>query len=343
MAVDPLETGGIEAVAIEARLGAIQPVEIPHQLLHAPVWGPLEQFPGQLPLVTPFPRFRQLTAHEQQLGAGVGEEIGVQQAQVGKTLPLVPRHLAQQGILAVHHLIVGERQQEIFGKGVHQAEGELIVVVLPVHRLVAHVIERVVHPAHIPLDRKPQPPHPGGPGDLGPCGGLLGDGQGARVLAVGQRIELPQEVDGFEVLPAAVAIGLPLARLARVIQVEHGGHRVHPQAVQVKLLQPVVGAGQQEVLHLVAAVIENERPPVGVLAPARILVLIQGGAVKPGQGVGVSRKMRGHPIQDHPDAATVEVVDKKAEVIGAAETLGRSEITRGLVAPGVIERVLGDR
>ena len=333
----------IEAVAVQAGLLPVQPVEIPHQLLQAAMGCLFQHLPGQLSLVRPLPRLAEFTAHEQQLGTRVGIQVGVQQAQVGKALPVIARHLAQHGAFAVHHLVVGKGQQEILGKGVHQAEGELVVVIVPVHRLAGHVVQGVVHPAHVPLHGKAQSTHPGGARDLGPGGGFLGDGQGTGVRAQGEGVELPQELYGLQVLAAAVAIGRPLAGLARVIQVQHGGHRIHPQAIQVELLQPVVGAGQQEVLHLVAAVIENERAPVGVLAPARILVLIQGGAVKPGQGVGVSRKMRGHPIQDHPDAATVEVVDKKAEVIGAAETLGGSEITRGLVAPGVIERVLGDR
>ena len=40
---------------------------------------------------------------------------------------------AQHGAFAVHHFVVRERQHEVFAEGVHQAEGQLVVVVPPVH------------------------------------------------------------------------------------------------------------------------------------------------------------------------------------------------------------------
>ena len=264
-----------------------------------------QHLPGQLPLVRPLPELAEFTAHEQQLGTRVGIQVGVQQAQVGKALPVVARHLAQHGAFAVHHLVVGKGQQEILGEGVHQPEGELVVVIVPVHRLAGHVVQGVVHPAHVPLHGKAQSTHPGGARDLGPGGGFLGDGQGTGVRAQGEGVELPQELYGLQVLAAAVAIGRPLAGLARVIQVQHGGHRIHPQAIQVELLQPVVGAGQQEVLHLVATEVEYQGAPVRVLAQAGVLVLVQGGAVKARQRVGIAGKMGGHPVEDHADAAAV--------------------------------------
>src|SRR3989304_4992916 len=72
-----------------------------------------------------------------------------------------------------------------------------------------------------------------------------------------------EERDGREVLAAAVLVGDPLALLAGVVEVEHGGHGVHPQAVGVVLLQPEEGAADEEGAHLVAAVVEDEAVPVG--------------------------------------------------------------------------------
>ncbi|MNC66838.1 hypothetical protein D3C76_1269460 [compost metagenome] len=51
----------------------------------------------------------------------------------------------------MHHFIVRDRQHEVFGIGVEHAEGHQVVMVFTVHRIALHIIQRVVHPAEIPL------------------------------------------------------------------------------------------------------------------------------------------------------------------------------------------------
>ena len=99
----------------------------------------------------------------------------------------------------------------------------------------------------------------------------------------------------------------------------------------------------QEVADLVAAEVEHERAPVGLLAPARVGVLVQRAAVEPGQRPGVLREVRGHPVHDHADAPLVQVVDEVAEVVRRAESRRRRVVRRDLVAPRAAERVLRHR
>src|SRR5438132_13300872 len=72
-------------------------------------------------------------------------------AQISETLPVVTRHAPEQRALPMHDLVMRERQDEIFEEGVMQAEQDLAVVMLAVDRILADVLERVVHPAHVPL------------------------------------------------------------------------------------------------------------------------------------------------------------------------------------------------
>ena len=128
----------------------------------------------------------------------------------------------------MHHLVVGEGQDEVFREGVEEGEGDVPVVILPEVGVQLHVVEHIVHPAHVPLEVEAQPPLAHRVGDLGPGGGLLGDHEHVAVLGKDALVEPLEEVHGLQILVAAVDIGDPLAPLAAVVQVEHGGHRVHP-------------------------------------------------------------------------------------------------------------------
>jgi hypothetical protein len=57
----------------------------------------------------------------------------------------------------VHDLVVRERQDEVLGERVHERERQLVVMPAAVDRLVLEVRERVVHPAHVPLEAEPEP------------------------------------------------------------------------------------------------------------------------------------------------------------------------------------------
>jgi hypothetical protein len=204
------------------------------------------------------------------------------------------------------------------------------------------VAERVVHPAHVPLEPEPEAAQMRRAGDTRPGGRFLGDRHHARGAPIDGGVHLLEEIDGFEVLAAAVLVRRPLAFLARVVEVEHRGDGVHAQPVDVELLQPVRRVRDQEVAHLAAAEVEHERAPVRLLAAARICVLVQRCAVEPGQRPFVFREVRGHPVDDHADARLMQVVDQEPELVGIAEPRGRREVRRHLVAPGAAERVLRD-
>ncbi|CAM5695611.1 hypothetical protein SCANM63S_01506 [Streptomyces canarius] len=276
--------------------------------------------------------------HEAQVGA-----------QVGALLPPVAGHLRHQGPLAVDDLVVGDRQDVVLAVRVHHRERHLVVVVRAVHRVVAHVLERVVHPAHVPLQAEAQPAEAarprvvGGPGDAVPGRGLLGDGHHARAAPVHRGVHLLEEGHRVQVLPAAVLVRRPLARLARVVQVEHRGDRVHAQPVDVELLAPVHGVRDEEVAHLAPAEVELQRAPVGMGGPQRVVVLVQRTPVELRERPVVAREVGRHPVHQHPDARLVQFVHQVLEVVGGAEP-GRRRVEPGdLVAPGAAEGMLGDR
>ena len=157
----------------------------------------------------------------------------------------------------MHHLVVGQGQDEVLRESVHQREGDVLVVELPEVGVQLHVMGDVVHPAHVPLQVEAQAALVHRVGHQGPGGGLLGDHQHVGVGDKDVGVEGAQEVDGLQILVAAVLVGHPLAALAAVVQVEHGGHGVHPQAVDVVLLQPEEGGGEQEGADFLLVVVKH--------------------------------------------------------------------------------------
>src|SRR5208337_4797068 len=86
-----------------------------------------------------------LAPHEAVIGAHIGE-----------ALPFVARHFADQRSFTVNDLVMRNRQDEIFGEGVEEPEGHLVVAPTPIDRVARHVFQRVVHPTHVPLEAETQ-------------------------------------------------------------------------------------------------------------------------------------------------------------------------------------------
>src|SRR5204863_136512 len=66
-------------------------------------------------------------------------------------------------------------------------------------------------------------------------------------------------------------------------------------------------------------------------------------AVEVREPVLVGREVRGDPVEDHADAAAVQVLDEVHEVLWRAVAGTRGEVAGDLVAPGAVEGVLHDR
>ena len=276
----------------------------------------------------------------------MGQHIGVEHPHAGEFLLVGPRHLVDEGALHVHHLVVGQGEHKVFREGVHQRESDVLVVELPEIGVQLDIVEDVVHPAHVPLQVEAQTAlqtalshrvgHPG------PGGGLLGDHHNVGVGHKDVAVELLEEVHRLQILMAAEHVGGPLAPLPAVVQIEHGGHRVHPQAVHMVLLQPEQRGGEQEGAHLVAGVVEYPGAPVGVFPLPGVGILVAGLSVKFVQAEGVLGEVGGHPVQDHADARLMELVHQPHKVVGGTEPAGGGKIAGTLIAPGVVQGMLGD-
>ena len=240
----------------------------------------------------------------------------------------------------MHDLVVRQRQHEVLAERVQHAERQVGVVELAVHRLPLEVIKRVVHPAHVPLHAKAEAPDVGRTRDEGPRRRFLGDRLSVGLLFENLDVESPQEIDRLQVLPAPELVRDPLALLARVIEIEHRGDRVHPEPVGVIAVEPAERAAQQKAADLVASIVEDRAAPVRMHSESRVGVLEEVRPIEVLQPELVRRKVRRHPVQHDADTVLVQVVDQKHEVLRRAVAAGWCEVPGDLVAPRLVERVL---
>ncbi len=140
----------------------------------------------------------------------------------------------------------------------------------------------------------------------------------SAIIAVHGEVQATQELDRVEILMAPVLVRDPLALLARIVEVQHRGHRVHPQPVDVIAVEPEQRAAAEEVADFRAAIVEDRAVPFRVEALPRVLVLIEVSAIEEREPMLVTRKVRGHPVEDHADATLVQVIDEIHEVLRRA-------------------------
>ena len=204
--------------------------------------------------------------------------------------------------------------------------------------------QRVVHPAHVPLEVEAEPALVDGPRDAGPGGRLLGDGQAPRRPLGDKPVGAAHEVDRLEVLAPAMSVRDPLAGRARIVEVEHRGDRIDAQRVDAVLLEPEERVRRQEVRDLPSG--RNCRSacsspcgspgadPRARRAPCRRSGRAHGRprGSAPGTQSMMTRKF-----------GLVAGVHQPAKAFRVAEAGGRREQADRLVAPGAAERMLGDR
>ena len=72
----------------------------------------------------------------------------------------------------MHDFVMGKRKQKVLLKSIEHAEGEIAMMMFAVYRVECHILQRVMHPAHVPLHSKTQASRIGRAGHGWPGGGF---------------------------------------------------------------------------------------------------------------------------------------------------------------------------
>ncbi len=243
---------------------------------------------------------------------------------------------------------MAQRQHKVLGKGIDQPKADFIVMMLPVHRITRHILQRVVHEAHVPFEPEAQRRGiwriaVGGVRHAGPGCRFLGDSDDAGVARIQRPVHRAQHRHGIPIFAAALRIGHPLPGLAAVIAVEHRGDGIDAQPIDMIGLRPEQRIVDQKTRHLAAAEIVDCGVPIRMKALPWVFMLIQRGAIEPRQAVRINRKMRRHPIDQHRNAGAVGTINKAGKAIRRTKAGRRRIKPGGLIAPAWIIRMFGHR
>ena len=111
----------------------------------------------------------------------------------------------------MHDLVVAQRAYKVLGKGVHDGEREQPVVAGAPRKIGLHVVQGVVHPAHVPLVVEAQAAVLRRIGHERPRGGLLGHHHHVGAVRLHGAVDLADKRAGVQVLLSTVLVELLLA------------------------------------------------------------------------------------------------------------------------------------
>src|SRR5260370_9974308 len=100
---------------------------------------------------------------------------------------------------------------------------------------------------------------------------------------------------------------------------------------------------QKKAADFIAAVIEDQRLPIGMKSFARIGVLIEMRSVKVRESMLIGRKMRRHPIENDADSVLMQDIDHVHQILRSSVAASRRKEALDLIAPRSIEQMLHDR
>ena len=258
--------------------------------------------------------------------------VHVQAAELRKLLLIASEDLVDNRLLPVNDLVVRERKHMTLVVEIHHGERQLLRALHALIGLLLHVVQRVVHPAEVPLVIEVETALRCRMRAALKCRRVLGDQHGRRMTLMQACIHIPDEIHRVAV-HAAGLISHP---------VDNPADRVHAKTVEMIFRQPVVRRRLHEAADLASRENEVTGAPL-TLGDIAVRIFVERRSVIHPQAVIVECKMRRNEVKDHTDAGLMQAVDQHFQLLCGPVSGCRREIAGSLIAPASIERILGER
>src|SRR5215469_13890223 len=99
----------------------------------------------------PFFPLAKLSSHEEKLFARMAPHISKKSSQICKTLPEITWHFIYQRSLNMYDFIMRKWQHKVLRIGIHEREGDVIMMISPMNGIHMHIVQHIMHPPHIPF------------------------------------------------------------------------------------------------------------------------------------------------------------------------------------------------
>ena len=273
-----------------------------------------------------------LIAHKVEFFSGMHIHVHVQGAQLRESLLVSAKNLVNDRPFPVYYLIMREGKQMTLIVIIIHGECQKFGALGPLVRSLHKIIQRIVHPAKIPLIIKSQAAFFRRLCAAGIGCAVLSDQHGCRMQLMETGIHFFQKLHCCLVY-AAQLISHP---------VDHTADGVHAQTVKMILFKPVVGSRLHKAGYLAAGKNEIAAAPFGV-RDITDGIFIQFRSVIPAEGIIVQSKVRRNKVQDRADPGSVQTVDQLLQLLRRSIAGGRTEKARTLISPASVKGMLGER
>ena len=143
---------------------------------------------------------------------------------------------------------------------------QLVVNSFTEQRIFGNVLQKVIHPSHVPFVGKSQATIFRTGSYFRPCCRFFRDHHCSRLSALYNRIQVFQELYSFQIFISTILIWHPLTILFSIIQVKHRSYCICPKTIHMEFIQPEQRASDQEIHNFFFAVIKDVCSPVRVFS-----------------------------------------------------------------------------
>ena len=183
-----------------------------------------------------------------------------------------------------------------------------MMCIFPEIRIQLHILCKIMHPSHIPLQAESQSVILRVSCNLWPCSGFFCDHHRPRISSKYNRIKMLEKLNRLKILISTILVWNPLSVLLSIIKIKHGCHCIDTQSVHMEMLDP-----EQCI--------------------SRICILKSRCSVKISQSVSILREMCRNPVKNHTNPIPVQIIDHISEIFRCSISGSRCKITSYLISP----------
>ena len=229
-------------------------------------WVLLSQVILNALVVAPLNKLCNLVAHKVKLSTRMSHLMKRQSPHARKLSPPVPWHTLNKAALAMDNLIVAQWQHKVLIELIHAGEGQKTVITWSIREISLAIVQRVIHPAHVPLKIKAKSPNLGRIGNQRPSRGLFCNHQNIGMLSLSSLVAETQESTCIKIFLSALMVKALLRRVIDTkIQIQHATDTVNTNAISVIVLQPHEQVRNKEASNLTTSKIKLKSSPVRML------------------------------------------------------------------------------